>query len=305
MMGSAKHFLGDHNGARQHLEQVLTHYVSTDHEWEATRFWDVIRYGSSLGVAARVYLARVLWLQGFPDQAVRTAETSVEEAQATGHTHSVCYALAVAACPIALWVGNVTAALHYTEMLLDHSRQHSLPLWRVFAARFQRVGAIRGGDSDIESPLRGIGFHRVGEANFSFRFMTGLNELAEALTHAGLIAEGLAVVEGIQQSEAGWLTPELLRLKGELLLLQTATAATEPPEELFWQALDLACRQGALSWELRAATSLARLLRNQGRPAGAVACLQPVYDRFTEGFGTADLAAARQLLGELGNARHD
>jgi predicted ATPase len=305
MMGSAKHFLGDHNGARRHLEQVLNHYVATDHGWEAIRFQNVIRYGSSLGVSARVYLARVLWLQGFPDQAVLTAETSIKEAQATAHTHSVCYALAVAACPIALWVGNLTAASHYTEMLLDHSRQHSLPHWGVFAARFQSVGALRGGDVDIGSPLLGIEFHRVGEADFSFRFVTGLNELAEALTHAGRIADGLAVVEGIRQSEAGWLTPELLRLEGELLLLQSATAATEPPEDLFRQAIDGARQQGALSWELRAATSLASLLSKQGRRSEAVACLQPIYDRFTEGFATADLVAAKQLLDQLGTPDHD
>ena len=106
-----------------------------------------------------------------------------------------------------------------------------------------------------------------------------------------------------RSSEPGWLTPELLRLKGELLLLQSAPAAAEPAEDLFRQALDEAHRQEALSWELRAATSLARLLRNQGRTADAIACLQPVYDRFTEGFGTADLIAAKQLLDELGDTR--
>ena len=93
-----------------------------------------------------------------------------------------------------------------------------------------------------------------------------------------------------------------MRLRGELLLLQTAPATTKPSEDLFRQALDLAHRQGALWWELRAATSLARLLRKQGRPADAIACLQPVYDRFTEGFGTADLIAAKQLLDELSDA---
>jgi predicted ATPase len=70
-------------------------------------------------------------------------------------------------------------------------------------------------------------------------------------------------------------------------------------EDCFHQALDAASRQQTLSWELRAATSLARLLRNQGRPADAIACLQPVYDRFTEGFGTADLTAAKQLLDQM------
>jgi predicted ATPase len=86
------------------------------------------------------------------------------------------------------------------------------------------------------------------------------------------------------------------------LLLQTAPAAAKPSEDLFRQALDSAHQNGALSWELRAATSLARLLHRQGRAADAIACLQPVYDRFTEGFRTADLIAAKQLLDELSGA---
>jgi predicted ATPase len=71
---------------------------------------------------------------------------------------------------------------------------------------------------------------------------------------------------------------------------------------VFRQALDGAREQGALAWELRAATSLARLLRNQGRHVDAVACLQAVYARCTDGFGTADLIAAKQLLDDLGAA---
>ena len=97
----------------------------------------------------------------------------------------------------------------------------------------------------------------------------------------------------------------MFRLKGELFLLQRTSGAAETAEDLFRQALDEARVQGALSWELRAATSLARLLRNQGRPADATACLQPIYDRFTEGFGTADLIAAKQLLDELGAPDRD
>jgi predicted ATPase len=91
----------------------------------------------------------------------------------------------------------------------------------------------------------------------------------------------------------------LLRVKGELLLLQGAEGAAATAEDHFRQALDWARRQGALSWELRAATSLARLLRNQGHTADAKALLQPVYDRFTEAFDTADLNAARVLLHAL------
>jgi predicted ATPase len=124
--------------------------------------------------------------------------------------------------------------------------------------------------------------------------------LAGALGHAGRIADGLATIErGIDQSERGWLAPELLRIKGELLLLQRPTGTTEAAEDVFRQPLDIARQQEALSWELRAATSLGRLLRNQRRPADAIACLQPVYDRFTEGFDTGDLIAAKQLLNKL------
>jgi predicted ATPase len=89
----------------------------------------------------------------------------------------------------------------------------------------------------------------------------------------------------------------LLRVKGELLLLRGTQEAEAAAEDHFRQALDWARRQGALSFELRAATSLARLLRNQGRSAAdATALLQPVYDRFTEGFDTADLKTAKALL---------
>jgi tetratricopeptide (TPR) repeat protein len=134
----------------------------------------------------------------------------------------------------------------------------------------------------------------------AFRFFTGLTELAEAMVHAGRITEALALVEtGIEQSEGGWLTPELLRLKSELFRLQRTPAIAERAEDIFRQALDGARTHAALSWELRTATSLASLLRDQGRHAEAIACLQPVYDRFTEGFGTADLIAAKEILDEL------
>ena len=147
---------------------------------------------------------------------------SIEEAQATGHALSLCYALALAACPIALWVGNLAAAAHYTGMLFDQSRKHGLPLWSEFGARFKRAVVLKGGDLDTGSRLLHAGPDEIAEPNVSFRSFTGLTELAEALAQAGRIAEGLAVVEaGIEQSEGGWLTPELLRLKGELFLLQS------------------------------------------------------------------------------------
>jgi tetratricopeptide (TPR) repeat protein len=294
MMGAAKHFLGDQTGARRHLEQVLAHYAATDHGRDVVRFQDVIRFGTDLRVSVHAFLARVLWLQGFADQAVRAAEISIGEAQATSHATSLCYALALAACPVALWAGNLTAAAHYAGMLLDESRKHSLPFWSAFGSRFQRVVVLKNGDLATGSRLLQTGRDEIADPDVSFRFSTGLSELAEALAHSGRIAEALRLVDqGIELSESDWLTPELLRLKGELLLAQGTSGAAE---DLFGRALDGARRQETLSWELRAATSLARLLRNEGRSSDAAAVLQPVYCRFTEGFDTADLKSAKVLL---------
>jgi predicted ATPase len=134
-------------------------------------------------------------------------------------------------------------------------------------------------------------------------------DLALAEAKAGEVDRGLAVIDEtlqrIERNEERWYLPETLRIKGELLLLQGAPGAAAAAEDHFRQALDWARQQGALSWELRAATSLARLLRDQGRSADAILCLQPIYDCFTEGFGTADLIAAKQALDGLGDAHHD
>ncbi|HEV3239349.1 MAG TPA: transcriptional regulator, partial [Casimicrobiaceae bacterium] len=259
-IGMAKHILGDHISARRHLERALTQNVDAIHHAQ-----DIIRSQNDVPVAARAFLARVLWMLGFPDQAMRTAEMSIEEAEASGHAIPLCSALQQAACPIALWVGDLTAAARYTGMLLDHARQHGLPFWAEFGSRFQIVLAIKaGGDGGLR--LRQAGPERVAEPNLSFRTLTGLTEMAAALVQAGRIAEGLALVEtGIALSDGGWATPELLRLKGEVLVLQSARAAAETAEDLFRQALGAARQQEARSWELRAATSLARLLHDQGR----------------------------------------
>jgi predicted ATPase len=124
--------------------------------------------------------------------------------------------------------------------------------------------------------------------------------LAEGLASSGQIAEGLATIEEAlalcERSEERWYVAELLRIKGELVLAQGAPQAAETH---FLQALDWARRQETLSWKLRAATSLARLWRQQGRSGEARELLAPVYARFTEGFGTVDLRTAKALLDTL------
>jgi predicted ATPase len=135
-----------------------------------------------------------------------------------------------------------------------------------------------------------------------------MGELAEALGRAGQAAQGLATIdEALARSERSterWCVAELLRIKGELIVSQGESGAKRAAEEHFRQSLDWSRQQEVLSWELRTSTSLARLLRDLGRPADATACLQPIYDCFTEGFGTADLIAAKQLLDDLGRSGH-
>jgi predicted ATPase len=93
--------------------------------------------------------------------------------------------------------------------------------------------------------------------------------------------------------------PELLRIKGELLLQVFVEGASTLAEECFLQSLDLARRQEALSWQMRTAISFARLRRGQNRTGEARQLLEPIFARFREGFGTADLKSAKQLLDEL------
>ena len=130
-------------------------------------------------------------------------------------------------------------------------------------------------------------------------FLTGL---AEVLAKAGRFDESLvAAAEAFQRTErndASWWMPEALRIKGEILM-QSDPSNIEAIEDCFTGSLACARRQGALSRELRAATSLARLFRDQGRSADGMGILQPVYDRFTEGFYTVDLKSAEALLDTL------
>jgi predicted ATPase len=129
-----------------------------------------------------------------------------------------------------------------------------------------------------------------------------LTDLAEVLAKAGRFGESLAAAdEALQRTErndAFWWMPEALRIKGEILT-QSNPSDLRSIEDCFTRSLACARRQGALSWELRAATSLARLWKQGGRPADAEALLRPIYARFTEGFETADLQAARTLLEAL------
>jgi predicted ATPase len=295
LVGVSQHYLGDQPSARRHLEHMLAHYVPPAQP-------HIIPLPLDQRVMVGALLARVVWLQGFPDQAMRTAETSIADARAANHANSLCYALSQAACPIALLVGDLLTAERYVEMLLDQAARRGLALWLAWGVCDQGVLVTKRGDIAPGLRLLRDGHNRLGEARFAGLRLFAF-EMAESLGCIGQIADGLRLIEETidrcEHTDERWQIAELRRIKGELVLREGAPDAEIAAEDLFRQALEQARRQGALSWELRAATSLARLWRNQGRSADATALLQPVYDRFTEGFETTDLKAANALLDAL------
>jgi predicted ATPase len=163
---------------------------------------------------------------------------------------------------------------------------------------------IKRGDAATGLQLLHITFDELGETRFVLRYTAFLGALVEGLIGVGQVVQGLAIIDEAlarsERNEERWCLAELLRIKGELVLVEGAARATVAAEDHFRRAFDLAHRQGALSWELRAATSLARLWQQQDRAAAARGFLAPVYDRFTEGFESADLQAAKALLNGYG-----
>jgi predicted ATPase len=146
-------------------------------------------------------------------------------------------------------------------------------------------------------------FALVPQDAISLLYTPFLAEIGDALGRDGKATEGLSIInEALARSERDeerWYVAELLRIKGELILRERAPQAATAAEEQFSRSLDWGRRQGALSWELRTSTSLARLQRDQGRIAEARSLLQSVYDRFSEGFETADLKTAKAHLNSL------
>jgi predicted ATPase len=215
-------------------------------------------------------------------------------------------ALNKAACPVALFTGDLAAAESYVALLLDSSAEHALPIWRAEAHRFHGVLLIRKGDFDSGLRLLRTSIEELPETSYQPYLTRFLGVLAEGFGRAGQVAQGLdAIDEALARSERNedrWCVAELLRIRGELLLLQGISGAAAA-EDHYQQALDWARRQGALSWELRTATSLARLWGDQNRSTEAIALLAPIYNRFTEGFETDDLKAAKALIDGFYNTK--
>src|SRR5262249_5568276 len=262
MIGLALHLLGEQADARRHIEAMLRHYVASVHRFH------IIRFGYDQRVLAHNTLAFILWLQGFPDQAARVVEQNIDYARSLDHELSLCNALGQSACPIALLAGDLAAAERYVAMLLDHSAKHALLALHASGHCFDGMLRLRQGDVAGGSKALRTGLDELAGTRSETRYVLFLAALAEALCAAGETANSHTTIdqalEWSHRCEEAWCLPELLRIKGEILLRQEASDATAAAEAQFVQSLDWSRRQKVLSWELRAATSLARLRRRHG-----------------------------------------
>jgi len=297
MLATSLHYLGDQRNARQHIERMLSRYAAVAQQPHVARFQFDQR------VTAHYFQARILWLQGFADQAMRVAESNIDDARSIGDALSLGSVLGQGACPIALFTGDFEAAERFRAMLLNHSDRHALRLWHAWARCFNGLVMVKRGDIAAGLLVLRSELSQAGDNRVLPRYLVLLGELAECLGQAGEVALGLETVDDTlarcERNDERWYIAELLRIKGELIILQGGADAAAAAEGHFLPALDWAGRQQALSWELRTATSLALLWKDQHRVAEARELLGSVYSRFTEGFETADLRRAKTLLEQL------
>jgi predicted ATPase len=262
----------------------------------------IIRFHYDQMVAGRGTLAQILWLQGFPGQAMRMAQDNVENARAINHPASLCVALDFA-CMVVLEIGDLATTERYVAMLLESSAKVALGFWQGWGHSYEGQLLIKRGDVVAGVRCSRAALDELREIGLVLKRSELLVALAEGLAGIGQVVEGLAAIDNAlaqcERTDERWNMAELLRIRGELLLLDGAPEAAVAAEDHYQQGLDWARRQGALSWELRCATSLAQLWRDQARRKEACELLAPVYDRFTEGFATADLRAAKALIEEL------
>jgi class 3 adenylate cyclase/predicted ATPase len=287
--------IGDYCGAFPHVETAASLYRPDEHREFA------FRYGQDIGVAALVYLSWAFWHRGHPDRSAGAADRALEYARQFGHAFTIAFALWHIGMK-AIFARDVAEAGACANECIELANEHGFPFWAGFGLIVQGWVAAHSGD-----PTAGIARIREGlaqaEATGSHVFDPHhLALLAEALALAGKVDEGLSVLdEGFASSAAsgqkGW-DAELHRLRGELVQ-QLPRPDPARAEASFRTALAITREQGTRGYELRAATSLARLWDEQGRRGEARDLLAPVYGWFTEGFETTDLKEAKALLAEL------
>lgn len=294
MAGASLHFLGEQDAARDRIDRMLAQYgppVPRTH---------ILRWRFDQRIGAGLTRMRILWLQGHPDQALREAEAAVGQAQAMRHALTLGSTLIQAACPVALLTGDLEAAERYADALRDATVAHPLEIWRAFGDGFAGEIQVRRGETQTGLALLRSATERLRQVSFLQYVTTFLAAQARALIDAGRPGDAFATIrEALEHSEQtgeGWALAEFKRIEAEAILLQGGASGTDTAETLFLEALAIAGKQGALSWQLRVATSLAALWYREDRAVEARHVLGSVLARFTEGFSTADLAKAAFIM---------
>jgi predicted ATPase len=289
--------LGELCSGLEHLEQAISIFDPSRHRPRAL----------ISGVACRSQAALTLWFLGQPNQALKKNEEALVLGQELSRPYSLAQASAFAAVLHQL-VRDRQKARAQAETAIELSTEHEFPFWRAMGmivrgwTLIDTTEAIRG----IEEVRQGLAAFRDAGGEIMRPYFLAL--LAELYGKAGQANAGLSALSEAQAAmenscERCW-EPELYRLKGELMLeqsdYQSAGGENQKHVEIcFHQALDIARSQSTRSWELRAALSLSRLWQRQGKRAEAQRLLTEIYDRFTEGFCTADLEEAKTMLAQL------
>jgi predicted ATPase/class 3 adenylate cyclase len=295
-LGHTLFSLAEFGTARAHLEQGIALYHSQQHRSYA------FSHGQDPGVWCRCAGAWALWYLGYPDQALARIQEALSLAQELSHPPSLEQALSSAAIVHQLRLEGALARERVHAALLIAEEQgfefrvaYGTIIWGwALAAQ----GQLQEG---ITQMSKGLAAWCATGAGVWLHYWLGL--LAEAYGKMGQVEDGLRTladaVAAVDTTGDRFYEAELYRLKGELLLARSAEQHIEAAG-CFHHAIDLARRQQAKSWELRAATSLARLWQQQGKRAEAYELLATIYGWFTEGFDTVDLQEAKALLEKLG-----
>jgi predicted ATPase len=288
--------LGELTTARLHVEQGFPLYDPQKHRQHAFLYG-----GHDPGVCCAYHAAEILWQLGYPDQALQKSRDSLTMARELSHPSTMSSALSFAA-----WFHQCRGDHQAVQANVEENM--ALATEQGFSPRRAQADFLRGwllverGDSETGiTQMSTIVLSQPG--GISGRWMAHSGALlADVLRKFGKISDGFKVatetIARTQQSGGRYYEAELHRVKGELLLAQTA-ADEQQAENCFQQAIEVARGQSAKSLQLRAAMSLSRLWQSQGKRIEARQLLGGIYGWFTEGFDTADLKAAKALLEDL------
>jgi predicted ATPase len=295
LMGQSLLVTGDIAEGRAHLDQAIALYDPAEHRPLATRF------GQDVGVVALSFRSFALWLLGYPEAAPRDTDDALKNAREIGQAATLMYALAHAAIPYTL-CGNRAAAAAHAQELVALAEEKGAPFWKAFGMMNQgSVLALASKASDAtEMLISGIAALRTTGATIWLPLF--LPHLARAHAELGQFEEAWRCIgeamTAAETTKEKCCEAEIHRTAGEIALMSPAPDVAKAQAH-FEHAIAIARAQKAKSWELHAATSLARLWRDQGKRDEARDLLAPVYGWFTEGFDTLDLKEAKALLDEL------